>query len=52
MGNDSWEKNRDSASGDERRLLLDGTPEEKINTWLKLTKDDDGHFKAGVSIAT
>lgn len=33
----------------DRYALMEGTPEEKINTWLKLTKNPDGHYKAGVS---
>lgn len=48
---DTWEKNRtaaDNVTDEERRILLNGTPEEKINTWLKLTKDQNGHLKAGV----
>lgn len=48
---DTWEENRtkaDNVTDEERRILLNGTPEEKINTWLKLTKDENGHLKAGV----
>ncbi|CAM1511554.1 Fc.00g090670.m01.CDS01 [Cosmosporella sp. VM-42] len=52
MGDDSWEKNGESASEKEQRLLLDGTPEEKINTWLRLTKDEHGHLKAGDWMST
>ncbi|KAF7543557.1 hypothetical protein G7Z17_g10639 [Cylindrodendrum hubeiense] len=47
---DSWEKNReaaDSASAAEREILLNGTPDEKVNTWLKLTMNDRGRPRAG-----
>ncbi|KAH7017356.1 HotDog domain-containing protein [Ilyonectria destructans] len=47
---DSWESNReaaDSASAAEREILLNGTPDEKINTWLNLTKNDQGRLRAG-----
>ncbi|KAH8735958.1 hypothetical protein BGZ61DRAFT_489774 [Ilyonectria robusta] len=43
---DSWEA-ADAASAAEREILLNGTPDEKINTWLKLTKNDQGRLKAG-----
>lgn len=55
MADDAWQKNRDAAASsanDERQQLLrTGTPEQKINTWLELTKDQNGHLKAGVRIA-
>lgn len=55
MADDAWRRNRDaaqsSANGERQQLLLSGTPEEKINTWLELTKDQNGHLKAGVCVA-
>ncbi|KAM5348214.1 hypothetical protein ACJ41O_008038 [Fusarium nematophilum] len=30
-----------------REALLRGTPEEKVNAWLQLTRDESGHLKAG-----
>jgi hypothetical protein len=33
-----------------RNALLDGPPEDRIKEWLRLTKDDAGHFKSGVSL--
>lgn len=33
---------------EDRDVLLKGTPEERIDAWLKLTKNEDGHYKAGV----
>jgi hypothetical protein len=33
-----------------RNALLDGPPEERIKEWLRLTKDDSGHFKSGVGL--
>ncbi|KAF7562513.1 hypothetical protein G7046_g1627 [Stylonectria norvegica] len=51
---DTWQKGRDSASAGvsaEDKVLLNGSPDEKIKAWLNLTKDDSGHLKAGVSIS-
>ena len=36
-------------SAKDKNSLLDGSPEEKLEAWLRLTKNDDGHHKAGVS---
>lgn len=45
---DQWQKTSDNAQESERDILVHGTPEERINTWLKMTKDNDGHYKSGV----
>ncbi|KAH7150043.1 HotDog domain-containing protein [Dactylonectria estremocensis] len=44
---DSWQKNREAAEASERNTLLNGTPDEKIKTWLKLTMNDQGRPRAG-----
>ncbi len=36
-------------SSDGGDKLLNGTPEERIQGWLELTKNEEGHFKQGVS---
>lgn len=36
-------------SAKDKNALLDGSPEEKMEAWLRLTKNPDGHYKAGVS---
>lgn len=46
---DQWQKSGDDAEDGERDVLLHGSPEEKIKTWLKLTVENDGHYKSGVS---
>ena len=55
MNNDACNNHReaaaDTATEDDRKTLLSGSPEQKINTWLKLTKDSNGHLKAGVCVS-
>lgn len=48
MADDKFQTARDSATTDDNDLLLNGTPEQRLKTWLKLTKDESGHYKAGV----
>lgn len=50
---DVWDKNRaaaaESATESERDVLANGTAHEKVEQWLKLSLDDNGHQKAGAS---
>ncbi|KAF5004515.1 hypothetical protein FDECE_8999 [Fusarium decemcellulare] len=47
---DTRDKNSEAAAestADYSSVLKGGTPEEKVNAWLELTRDEAGHFKAG-----